>query len=611
MRRFTMRCAAALGAACTLISALTFPAGAAADDLLPSGKKVSQLEMMLDARAEEATTDTDGSAISGSYSLLIFRGDETVLRQTTGDIDHANHIPADSDTVYEWGSISKTMVWVSAMQLWEQGRLDLEADIRGYLPAGFLRHLQYDDPITMLDLMNHTGGWCESTYSFGTRNAAKIRPLGQCLQEGEPAQMFRPGTVSTYSNWGAALAAYVLECVSGEDFCEYVHRHIFEPLGMEHTAIAPDHSDNEWVRAQREKVNCYRSGMINSNALGKSLDFLEAYPAGAATGTIDDLARYARAFVDDSAPLFAHPETQQKMFAGSLFIGKYPVMTHGFEIAERACTIYGHSGATAGFDAEMMFDPVSKYGYVVATNEKNNAYIRNLMDDVFGEKALNLYPAAGGAPLKTDSYYMTARTNLRGIGMYLAYLNDAFYISKKNLDVCAIGENIYAGEGNLLQLVTLEDGSKALCSAASSIVEVRNYIPMMLLFSGYLIAAVVSLFALRIKRMLKKDHRLRAEKGAAVISAAQVMKLISLLFVLTIQAYANAYGLSYTAGKAFGILQMLCAAVCTAAAAVSAVRMLKGEKGRLPMLRNLMNIAGNAVTVCTVIVFQMYQFWAC
>ena len=131
------------------------------------------------------------------------------------------------------------------------------------------------------------------------------------------------------------------------------------------------------------------------------------------------------------------------------------------------------------------------------------------------------------------------------------------------------------------------------------------------LFSGYLIAAVVSLFALRIKRMLKKDHRLRPEKGAAVISAAQVMKLISLLFVLTIQAYAGAYGLSYTAGKAFGILQMLCAAVCTAAAAVSAVRMLKGEKGRLPMLRNLMNIAGNAVTVCTVIAFQMYQFWAC
>ena len=131
-----------------------------------------------------------------------------------GYADRENGIVADADTVYEWGSISKTLVWVSVMQLWERGEIDLEKDIREYLPENFLRKLKYDDPITMLNLMNHNAGWSENVWAFQTDDEEEIKSLGEILQETEPVQVYRPGEVSSYSNYGAALAGYVVECIT-------------------------------------------------------------------------------------------------------------------------------------------------------------------------------------------------------------------------------------------------------------------------------------------------------------------------------------------------------------------------------------------------------------
>ena len=119
------------------------------------------------------------------------------------------------------------MIWVSALQLYEQGKLDLEADIRTYLPDGFLTKLKYDDPITMIDPMNHRGGWQEALYTIQVTDESDIMPLGEALKYSEPPQVFRPGEVEAYSNWGAALAGYIIECVSGMDYGEYLHKNIF------------------------------------------------------------------------------------------------------------------------------------------------------------------------------------------------------------------------------------------------------------------------------------------------------------------------------------------------------------------------------------------------
>ena len=236
--------------------------------VLPSGLTVKEaLREITDELNEEGSDEIDSTGI-GANSFVLFQGDEILSENYYGFTDYEKGIHADENSVYEWGSISKTLIWVSAMQLWEQGKLDLDRDIREYLPEGFFGHLSYDEPITMLNLMNHDAGWCETVRSIWYEDGDTIPSLKEALQSVEPAQVTRPGERVAYSNYGAAVAGYVIECVSGIDYCEYVHKNIFEPLGMEHTALAPDHSDNQWVCEQRRKMHSFDTGIRTTPAAG-------------------------------------------------------------------------------------------------------------------------------------------------------------------------------------------------------------------------------------------------------------------------------------------------------------------------------------------------------
>ena len=89
------------------------------------------------------------------------------------------------------------------MQLNEEGKIDLDADIRNYLPKGFLKNLHYDTPITMRHLMNHTAGFEEQLINLRYFESDKEFILAEVLSSHQPEQVFSPGKVSAYSNWGA------------------------------------------------------------------------------------------------------------------------------------------------------------------------------------------------------------------------------------------------------------------------------------------------------------------------------------------------------------------------------------------------------------------------
>lgn len=350
------------------------------DIVLPSGITVGNF-----AREMQ---DMSLNSFFASAMIGVFQGDDILYTGYFGYSDIENKIPVDEDSVYEWGSISKTLIWVSAMQLWEKGKLDLERDIREYLPDGFFQHLSYDEPITMMNLMNHNAGWQETNRPVQLSDERDVLPLGEALQSIEPAQIHRPGEVAAYSNYGAALAGYVIECITGQDYCEYVHENIFEPLGMEHTALNPFHSDNEYVFEKRKDMKSYYLNIGNFINRGNMIGYISAYPAGAATGTLSDLMKYGQALVNDDAPLFQSPGTQKKMFTGTYFYGNsdIPTCTHGFWCNEHAVRTYGHSGATIFGQADLEFDLDSKTGIAIMVNEGNgNQFLTDAPAYVFGE----------------------------------------------------------------------------------------------------------------------------------------------------------------------------------------------------------------------------------
>lgn len=350
-----------------MMSGTTMAFAAENNEQTPSGIAYHDLEKQIEDYIEVRKETTS------SVSVTVFNGTNDIATVIYGDANTKDNIKADEDTVYEWGSISKMLVWTSVMQLYEQGKIDLNTDVRTYLPDGFLSNLSYEEPITMLHLMNHTAGFQETVWDVETTDKEKIVSLKDALLSTAPAQIYEPGTVVSYSNWGAALAAYIVEYVSGMDYADYVHKNIFEPLGMEYTAIKPDCSDNTWVENQRKKTNAYYNVQGEYEDYGECRRYILLYPAGSATGTMSDLVRFAKAFLQDSSecPLFTQADTLSVMLSPTLtFSGTdTPRICHGLFSQRYGVSLIGHVGNTTGFSAKLVLDTEGGTGIVVMTNE--------------------------------------------------------------------------------------------------------------------------------------------------------------------------------------------------------------------------------------------------
>ena len=160
----------------------------AAEQILPSGVESVQLEEKIEAYVEEHRDTTTGMAVA------VFDGTDELLKKYYGYVDVANQIAVTQDSVFEWGSTTKLLVWISVMQLYEQGKIVLDADICNYLTEGFLTNLSYDTPVTMLNLMNHTVGFQEGYVDVMVTDTEYISSLEEALRKHEPAQIYEQGT---------------------------------------------------------------------------------------------------------------------------------------------------------------------------------------------------------------------------------------------------------------------------------------------------------------------------------------------------------------------------------------------------------------------------------
>lgn len=396
-------------------------------------------------------------AVTPSVSITVFDDKQNICSVVYGDANMENGIAADENTVYEWGSISKILVWTSAMQLYEQGRLDLNKDIRSYLPDGYLKKLKYDEPITMIDLMNHSAGFLSPYKDMETENIDGIMPLEEALREIEPAQVYPPGEVTAYSNYGAALAGYVIERISGTDFADYVNENIFDRLGMEHTALRPDLSDNVWVAEQRKKTHCYVQSENGLEPLGECRRYIHLYPAGSACGTVSNLAIFAKAFLRDSkdCPLFDKDETLDEMLTPTLYFadGETPRICHGLQTDSAGALLLGHGGSTEGFTSLMQFDLNSKTGFVMMINKRGDRVYR-------GKLPNTLYGSLDIAAITTDSfnkynlsgyYIMTGGSFEAGCFSIYSFLSDRFHVSEQ--------EGKYIGSKGVVSITQISDHS--------------------------------------------------------------------------------------------------------------------------------------------------------
>ena len=259
------------------------------------------------------------------------------------DVAHRTPVNAER-SLFRIGSVSKLFTWTAVMQLVEQGKLDLDADVNRYLD--FKIPATYPQPITLRHIMTHTPGFEENGRDLISDDSVHIMPMREWLTTHMPARVRPPGTYSSYSNYATALAGYIVQRVSGMSFDDYVEQRILVPLGMTQTTtrqplparLKGDVSRGYTWGAGEYKAHPFEiiggaapAGAVSSSATDMA-KFMLAHLEGGALGTSRILAESTTARMH--ARTFAH-DPRLPGFA----LGFYEKSSHGLRII-------GHGGDT-------------------------------------------------------------------------------------------------------------------------------------------------------------------------------------------------------------------------------------------------------------------------
>lgn len=171
-------------------------------------------------------------------SIAVLDDQSIVWQQGYGFADKANAVAATEYTQYRAGSISKVFTSVAAMQLVDQGQLDIDAPVTDVVPE-FTIHRRFDNatPITPRHLMTHHAGlpadWLDGMFTAEPASFSEVVPLLR-----ETYATLPPDTYFSYSNLGFSLLGEVIQRASGEPFTQYMDQHVLEPLNMGTAAFA-------------------------------------------------------------------------------------------------------------------------------------------------------------------------------------------------------------------------------------------------------------------------------------------------------------------------------------------------------------------------------------
>ena len=293
------------------------------------------------------------SDIAGA-SVLVMQDGKVLLQKGYGYANVKTKKPVDpATTIFRLASISKLFTWVSVMQLHEQGRLDLDTDVNQYLD--FKIKPAFGKPVTLRNLMTHTGGFEEESRDVILTDPKQAISLRDFLMQNQPARMFAPGTIPAYSNYGVGLAGYIVQRVSGEPFEQYVQEHIFAPLGMTHSTFyqPPPKAllalPSEGYRDSTEK-----------DPVG--FEIFNPAPAGGISSTATDMSRFGQALLHGGmldGKQILRPDTIKDMWTPQFRASdQMPPIDMGFYETWRSGVHWiGHEGDLIAFHSLFFLDP--------------------------------------------------------------------------------------------------------------------------------------------------------------------------------------------------------------------------------------------------------------
>lgn len=305
--------------------------------------------------------------------VLIVKDNQVLFAKGYGYADVKSKKPVTVDaTLFRPGSISKLFTWTAVMQLVEQGKVDLDHPVNDYID--FKIPDTFGKPVTVRNLMTHTPGFQETEKNLLSGEQLASVPAGQYLRDHMPSQIYPPGITPAYSNYGASLAGYIVERVSGEKFDEYIRDHIFKPLDMNHSTFTqPLPADLKPLMS---------SGYEVGSGSAKPFEFLApAYaPAGSLSSTASDISHFMMAHLSDGKygnAQILKPETVKLMHSRAFGLSDaLDGMCLGFyEESRNGHRIIGHGGDTVYFHSDLHLVQEANLGFFVSYNSAGKGQI--------------------------------------------------------------------------------------------------------------------------------------------------------------------------------------------------------------------------------------------
>ena len=328
--------------------------------------------------------------------VVVVKDGQVLAQRGYGYADVAKRKRVDpAATMFRPGSISKLFTWTAVMQQVEQGKLDLDADVNKYLD--FKIPPYQGKPVTLRNIMTHTAGFEEQVKDLITTNQKDAVAYDALLKRWVPKRVYAPGSTPAYSNYATSLAGYIVQRVSGENFYDYVDRHIFAPLQMTRSTF------RQPVPAQFKPLLAegYNSG--KDEPIG--FEIVAPAPAGSLSSTGADMAKFMIAHLNQGAGIL-QPRTAQLMHstANTPIPGLNGMALGFYQHNINGRRVIAHGGDTNAFHSDLHLFLDDGTGLYLSFNSGGKAgTTASLRQAIFEEFADRYFPAPAAAPKAATS----------------------------------------------------------------------------------------------------------------------------------------------------------------------------------------------------------------
>jgi CubicO group peptidase (beta-lactamase class C family) len=352
--------AAALASAMPLGVAVAAPQKVQSTAVQIDAAKLASLPAFVDGVLAQQIAQRE---VGGAIVTVVYGG-KVLFTRGYGLADAERGIKVDPlRTMFRPGSVSKLFTWTALMQQIEAGKVDLDADVNLYLDYKIPE--QGYKPIKVRDLFSHAPGFGDQS-NITVDDVSELMPYGEWLKKHIAMRVREPGGEISYSNYGAALAGYIVERVSGEPFADYAEKHIFRPLGMVDTTF------REPLDAAHAPRMAKGYKLENGRLVAKPFElYSNIMPAGSATTTAPDMTRFILMMLNGGTLGNAHIlKPQSAHFLESDGLHNSPDLqgfAHGYMVLRQAGPrIVGHGGNTSDFHSELAIAPEAQFGFFVS-----------------------------------------------------------------------------------------------------------------------------------------------------------------------------------------------------------------------------------------------------